>query len=126
MCHCWEVAVRRHAVGRRLTARCSCRVEDYEEGSLFPCNSCGTLQYLAPEALGDTRHVDSSVDVYAFGILMWELLTGCPPYMLLSHEDILEEVGAAWVPSIPHHPAPTHSACSSFTDGCCTMANNAH
>jgi serine/threonine protein kinase len=72
-------------------------VEDYEEGGLFPCNSCGTLEYLAPEALGDTRHVNSSVDVYAFGILMWELLTGCPPYMLLSHEDILE-VGAVWEP----------------------------
>jgi serine/threonine protein kinase len=75
-----------------------CRVEDYEEGGLFPCNSCGTLEYLAPEALGDTRHVNSSVDVYAFGILMWELLTGCPPYMLLSHKDILEEVGAACLP----------------------------
>jgi len=55
------------------------RVEDDEQSS-FPFNSCGTAAYVAPEALICNRKVTSSVDVYAFGILLWEMYTGQRPY----------------------------------------------
>jgi serine/threonine protein kinase len=52
-----------------------CRVEDDDNHSSFPFNSCGTAAYVAPEALICNKKVNSSVDVYAYGILMWEV--GC-------------------------------------------------
>jgi len=39
----------------------------------------GTVAYLAPEQVEQGR-TDTRTDVYAAGILLWELLTGVPPY----------------------------------------------
>lgn len=44
---------------------------------------CGTLDYLPPEMLVDMPH-DHSVDIWAFGILMYEMLIGIPPF---EHKD---------------------------------------
>ncbi len=39
----------------------------------------GTLAYMPPEQLEDARHVDKRADIYAFGAVLYELLTGSPP-----------------------------------------------
>ena len=39
----------------------------------------GTVAYLAPEQVEHGR-ADTRTDVYAAGVLLWELLTGTPPY----------------------------------------------
>ena len=39
----------------------------------------GTVAYLAPEQVQHGR-TDTRTDVYAAGVLLWELLTGTPPY----------------------------------------------
>ena len=39
----------------------------------------GTVAYLAPEQV-EHGHADPRTDVYAAGILLWEMLTGTPPY----------------------------------------------
>jgi beta-lactam-binding protein with PASTA domain len=39
----------------------------------------GTVAYLAPEQV-ETGTADARSDVYAAGVLLWELLTGTPPY----------------------------------------------
>ncbi|KAF8059113.1 STY13 [Scenedesmus sp. PABB004] len=68
------------------------RVEDDDTCATFPFNSCGTAAYVAPEALITTKKVNASVDVYAFGVMMWELFVGQRPYGNMSQQKVVEEV----------------------------------
>jgi len=40
---------------------------------------CGTAEYLAPEMLNETGH-DFTVDWWALGILLYEMIVGIPPF----------------------------------------------
>ena len=40
----------------------------------------GTSHWMAPEVLMSSPYYDEKIDIYSFGILMWELLTGERPY----------------------------------------------
>ncbi|XP_039130049.1 uncharacterized protein LOC120266479 isoform X3 [Dioscorea cayenensis subsp. rotundata] len=51
----------------------------------------GTLPWMAPELLsGKSNMVSEKIDVYSFGIVMWELLTGEEPYADMHCASIIE------------------------------------
>src|SRR5206468_505664 len=56
-----------------------------EEGSII-----GSAQYMAPEqAWGDNTAIDARTDVFALGGLLYQLLTGYPPYRATTPAEVL-------------------------------------
>ncbi|KAG9307462.1 hypothetical protein G9A89_017292 [Geosiphon pyriformis] len=46
----------------------------------------GVMPYIAPEVLSHNTYYTKAADVYSFGILMWEITTGEPPFMNEPHD----------------------------------------
>ncbi|KAJ6823653.1 uncharacterized protein M6B38_127305 [Iris pallida] len=63
-----------------------CKVADFglskvKRNTLVSGGVRGTLPWMAPELLnGNSNKVSEKVDVFSFGIVMWEILTGDEPY----------------------------------------------
>ena len=52
---------------------------------------CGSIAYLAPEMLKKSGH-GKAIDWYLFGVLMYELIVGFPPYFNKSKEKLFENI----------------------------------
>ncbi|GES87707.1 kinase-like domain-containing protein [Rhizophagus clarus] len=51
-------------------------------------NRYGVLPYIAPEILREQAYTKAS-DIYSFGIIMYEIICGLPPFHDVSHDEIL-------------------------------------
>lgn len=73
-------------VNLRDPQRPICKVGDFglsriKRNTLVSGGVRGTLPWMAPELLnGNSSRVSEKVDVFSFGVAMWEILTGEEPY----------------------------------------------
>jgi serine/threonine protein kinase len=59
----------------------------------------GTIFYMSPEQLKEDRGLDQRADIYSLGCILFEMLTGAPPYTGTSLKDVALKILRAPVPS---------------------------
>jgi hypothetical protein len=60
----------------------------------------GTVRYIAPEQLDPSQPIDARTDVYALGVILYELLSGRPPYDGAADQDVVDAIHAGQ-PKLP-------------------------
>ncbi|RHZ79135.1 hypothetical protein Glove_151g121 [Diversispora epigaea] len=67
-------------------------------------NIVGVLPYIAPEVLNGDEEYTKAADVYSFGIVAYEIVTGIPPYPDIPHDlDLAMKIRNGLRPKIPFH-----------------------
>ena len=75
--------------GPRITDMGLCKPADYNKLENASNNNIyGVLPYIAPEILRGQNYTKAA-DVYSFGIIMYEVFSGLPPYHDVSHDKSL-------------------------------------
>ncbi|RHZ58653.1 hypothetical protein Glove_372g27 [Diversispora epigaea] len=91
---------------------CSIRISDFGLSKLIgenpnnpeKKNIFGVLPYIAPEVLSGGEEYTKAADVYSFGIIVYEIVTGFPPYPDIPHDkDLAMKICNGLRPKIPFH-----------------------
>jgi serine/threonine-protein kinase len=74
--------------------------EDAKAGRGVTKGIIGSLPYMAPEQVRGQRDLDKRVDIYALGILLFELVMGRPPFDAPSDYELMRMHAEAPLPSV--------------------------
>jgi serine/threonine protein kinase len=72
-------------ISMRIADMGLCKPADYNEFENKKNNIYGVLPYIAPEILRGQIYTKTA-DIYSFGIVMYEIISGLPPYHDISHD----------------------------------------
>ncbi|MGB0638648.1 MAG: protein kinase domain-containing protein [Myxococcota bacterium] len=67
----------------------------------------GTLGFMAPEQLRDSRLVDARTDIFSLGALLYSMVTRCPPFVGVDQLDIMNATAACRYPPVLEAGGPT-------------------
>ena len=84
----------------------------------FTGTSFGTPHYMAPEQIRDTKNVDERADIYALGVMTYELLTRQWPYSGATIKDI-------WHDALNNDPWPMRRRRPELPEGLCQVVMKA-
>jgi serine/threonine protein kinase len=74
---------------------CEERAGNWETGVIV-----GTVFYMSPEQLREDRDLDQRTDIYSPGCILYEMLTGAPPYTGPSLREVVTRILRSPVPSV--------------------------
>lgn len=74
----------------------NCKIVDFGLSKKIDSRSktfsyCGSAEYMAPEMILRTGH-SFGIDYYSLGALLYELVTGLPPYYTKNHDELQESI----------------------------------
>jgi serine/threonine protein kinase len=72
----------------KITDMGLCKPADFDTSENIINSTYGVLPYIAPEILRGQSYTKAA-DIYSFGIIMYEVISGLPPYHDVSHDENL-------------------------------------
>ena len=66
----------------------------------------GTVGFMAPELITNGAKVSKEADMYAFGMMVYEVIVGIRPYRTYKEHEIVILTIQGWRPSRPETPTP--------------------
>lgn len=58
---------------------------------------------MVPQELLLDGHMSKAVDVYSWGVIVWEMYSGCRPFAGMSHSQVLHAIGMGRQLQLPQH-----------------------
>lgn len=62
------------------------------EGTEIRRSVCGTLFYIAPEMVREVPYCEKVADVWALGVILYVIVTGCLPWESRDNDEIMQEI----------------------------------
>ena len=80
--------------------------------------AAGTPIYMAPEQFSDFKRAGVAADIYSFGIILFEMLTGRPPFSGRTWEELRQKHESETVPPLTSLPNPLEPALEKIVHRC--------